>query len=80
MLTAYIQAAMKKAHYEFLEDGTFFGSIPGFEGLCANEVSLEACRDLLQEVLEEWLLLSFAKQLPIPVVDGLDLKIATEVA
>ena len=56
----------KEGPLRILEDGTYFGSIPGFEGLCANEVSLEACRDLLQEVLEEWLLLSFAKQLGAP--------------
>lgn len=80
MLTAYIQAALKKAHYERLDDGTYYGEIPGFQGVYANEGTLEACRDLLQEVLEGWLLLSFDKHLPVPVVDGIDLKVTTDVA
>ncbi len=57
MLTAYIQAAMKRATYKLLEDGAYFGEIPGFQGVWASEASLEECRRVLQEVLEEWLLL-----------------------
>ena len=30
MLTQYIQAAMHRATYELLEDGTFYGEIPDF--------------------------------------------------
>ena len=58
MLTKYIQAAMNHAQYEILEDKTFYGSIPGFQGVWANETALEACRQELQEVLEDWILLS----------------------
>jgi len=55
MLTQYIAAAMRKAKYEVLaEDGTYYGKIPGFEGVWANTSSLEACREELAEVLEEW--------------------------
>ena len=80
LLTAYIQAALRKANYERLEDGTYYGEIPDFQGVFANEDSLEACRELLQEVLEGWLLLSFDRHLPVPVVDGIDLKVTTDVA
>lgn len=80
MLTAYILAALRRAHYEVLEDGTYYCEIPGFQGVFANADTLEACRDLLQEVLEGWLLLSFAKQLPVPVVDGIDLTVTKDVA
>jgi hypothetical protein len=32
MLTKYLQAAMRQARYEVIEDdGTFYGSIPGLE-------------------------------------------------
>ncbi len=55
MLTDYIQAAMHQAHYE-LEDGTFYGEIPGFAGIVASGHTLEACREQLQEVLEGWLI------------------------
>ncbi len=80
MLTAYIQAAMRRAQYELLDDGTYYGEIPGFQGVYANADNLEACRNLLQDVLEGWLLVSFAKQLPVPIVDGVDLTVTEDVA
>ena len=57
MLTAYIQAAMQKAQYKILDDGMYFGETQGFQGVWASEKTLEECRRILQEVLEEWLLL-----------------------
>ena len=42
MLTRYIEAAMAKAKYEILDDGTYFGEIPGFRGVWSNARSLEA--------------------------------------
>ena len=75
MLTAYIQSAMRKAHYDLLEDTTYYGEIPGFQGVWGNADTLEGCRQELQEVLEEWLLFSFSRGLPVPVVDGIDLAI-----
>ncbi len=58
MLTDYIKTAMSKAHYEILPDGEgYFGKIEGFQGVWANADTLEACRDELVEVLEEWIML-----------------------
>ena len=56
MLCKYLRAAMREANYELLEEGGCYGSIPGFEGVWADGLSLEECRDELEEVLEEWLL------------------------
>ncbi|MDP2935628.1 MAG: type II toxin-antitoxin system HicB family antitoxin [Dehalococcoidia bacterium] len=76
MLTAYIKAAMRKAEYEILsDDNTFYGEIPGFEGVYANAETLEDCRDELEEVLEEWVLFRISRNLPLPTVEGLELKI-----
>ncbi len=76
MLTEYMRAALRKAQYEILpDDGTFYGEIPGFDGVYANADTLEGCRDMLEEVLEEWILLRVFKHLPLPAVDGLDLTI-----
>ena len=76
MLTDYIRAAMRQARYKILlEDGTYFGEIPGIVGVWANADSLEACRDEMAEVLEEWLALSLSKDLPIPSVGGVELTI-----
>src|SRR6266478_1953621 len=56
MLTDYIRAAMRKARYEILpDDGTFYGEIPGFDGVYANADTLESCREELKEILEEWI-------------------------
>ena len=77
MLTDYIRAAMHRATYEMLtDDGTFYGEIPGFQGVYANAATLEACRDELEEVLEEWLVLRLSRNLPLPTVDGIEITIA----
>jgi predicted RNase H-like HicB family nuclease len=60
MTTEYIDKAMHRATYEQTDRGTFFGAIPGFEGLWANGKTLEECRDDLEETLEEWLILGLA--------------------
>ena len=76
MLTAYIGAAMHRAHYEILpDDGSFYGEIEGFQGVWANADTLEACRDELAEVLEEWILLRISLHLDLPVVDGHELRV-----
>ncbi len=74
MLTNYIRGAMRRAKYEILsDDGTFYGEIPGFDGVWANADTLEACREELEEVLEEWILFSISRNLPLPVVDAIEL-------
>jgi predicted RNase H-like HicB family nuclease len=73
MLTNYIQASMHRATYELLGDGTFYGEIPGFQGVWANAATLEACREELQSALEDWMLVRISDRLPLPVLDGIDL-------
>lgn len=75
MLTRYIRAAMKKATYEILDDGTYYGEIPGFQGVWASADKLEDCRDELEEILEEWILLHVSRHLTLPIVDGLQIKV-----
>jgi predicted RNase H-like HicB family nuclease len=76
MLTEYIHTAMKKAKYEILpDDNTFYGEIPGFDGVYANADTLEACREELEEVLEEWIFLRISRNLPLPIVEGIELTI-----
>jgi len=73
MLTSYIQAAMRLAKYEILEDQTYYGEIPGFQGVWANTDSLEACREELQSVLEDWLILGLRMGHALPIVAGINL-------
>ena len=76
MVSEYVNAALGKAHYEILtEDGSYYGEIPGFEGVYANAKTLEACREELREVLEEWILFRVSRGLALPVVDGRELAI-----
>jgi predicted RNase H-like HicB family nuclease len=76
MLTEYLKAAMAKAKYELLGGGEgFYGEIPGFQGVLAQANTLEACRDELAGTLEDWLLFRISRQLPIPVLQGLDLTV-----
>ncbi len=68
MLTTYIRTAMRRAKYEILpDDGTFYGEIPGFQGVYANADTLEVCRDELEETLEGWILFRVSRNLPLPV-------------
>jgi len=76
MLTEYLQAAMRKAHYKLLDAAEgFYGEIPGFRGVYAQAGSLERCREELAGTLESWLLFRLSRQLPIPAVDGIALEI-----
>ena len=78
MLTAYIQAAMKHARYEILEDQSFYGEIAGFQGVYANADTLEKCREELQSVLEGWIILGLRIDHRLPEVDGLRLDRVSE--
>ena len=76
MLMNYIGTAMHRARYEILpDDGSFYGEIPGFDGVYANADTLEACREELLEVLEEWILFRVSRNLPLPIVDEIELAI-----
>jgi len=74
MLTAYINAAMRKARYEILPEGEgYWGAIDGLQGVWAQADTLEACRDELREVLEEWIVMGLKMGHPLPAIDGITL-------
>lgn len=76
MLLSYIRAAMRGARYEILsDDGSFYGQIPGFDGVWANAATLEECRDELEDVLGEWILIRTADGLELPVVGEIDINL-----
>ncbi len=74
MLTAYITAAMGRARYKLIDDGTYFGEIPGLQGVWANAKTLESCREELQEVLEDWLILKLRDGDDIPRMGRVQLR------
>ena len=73
MLTSYIHEAMRLAKYEILDDRTYYGEIPGFQGIWASAESLDACREELQSVLEDWLVVGLRMGHELPVVAGINL-------
>ena len=76
MLLQYVQAAMNRAKYEILsDDGSYYGEVDGFPGVYSNSDTLERCRTQLQEILEEWILFRVSRNLSLPIVDGIELKI-----
>ena len=75
MIREYIDAAMAKAEYKTLpEDGSYYGEIPGFKGVQASAKTLAECRNMLEEVLENWALFRVSRGIDVPVLDGMDLK------
>ena len=80
MLTEYLNAALKKAEYKKIDDGTWYADIPGFIGVWANADSVEGCRSELREVLEEWLILKIRDEDLIPTINGFGIHIKQEAA
>ena len=66
MFNEYIEKKMKTARYKIIEDGSYFGEIPGVTGVWANSKKLETCRQELKEVLEDWFLLKIQSKEKIP--------------
>ncbi len=66
MLTEYIYKKLKQAQYKILDDKSYFGEIPGLQGVWASGKTLEECREVLREVLEEWLILKLKDGDKIP--------------
>jgi len=79
MIIEYVNAAMKHARYELLqEDGSYYGEIPLCQGVYSNASTLESCRNELAEVLEDWIVLRIHKHLSLPEIDGLELVVREE--
>ena len=81
MLTDYIREALRVAHYEMMENGRFFATIPPLEGLWAEGATLEQSREELQSMLEDWIMikLRFGDR-DFPAINGIDLNPQPEYA
>jgi predicted RNase H-like HicB family nuclease len=73
MLTEYMDQAMRAAHYEVMETGRYFGSIPPCRGCWGEGATLEECRDELRGALERWILVGVRHGDTLPVIGGIDL-------
>lgn len=75
MIRQYVEEALKIAHYDKLEDGTFYGEVPRLRGVLATGETLEECRSQLAEVVEEWVLVRVAKGLAVPPLGKIEVKV-----
>jgi predicted RNase H-like HicB family nuclease len=76
MLREYIQTALSKAEFKTIENPEpVFGEIPCCPGVWATGKTMEECRRTLEEVLEEWILVSVRLGNPIPAVEGVSINI-----
>ena len=66
MIRQYVEQALRMARYDKLEDDTYHGEVPRLRGVLASGETLEACREQLAEVVEEWILVRVAKGLDVP--------------
>jgi predicted RNase H-like HicB family nuclease len=74
MLAQYLDSALELAHYEIIEDdGSYWGEIPGFQGVWAKHKTLPGCQRELREALSDWVALRLRLGLAMPKVGRLDL-------
>ncbi len=76
MISEYLNAAIHLSKYEYLpNDKIYYGQIEGFQGVNASAANLEQCRDELLSTLEDWVLFSIHKNLDLPTVNNINLRI-----
>jgi len=77
MIRQYVERALRAARYDKLDDGTFYGEVPPLRGVLATGKNLEACRDELAEVVEEWVLIRVAKGLRVPRLGKVSVRVGS---
>ena len=81
MLAAYLYAAMESAVYEKIEDdGTYWGELPGCQGVWAKHTTLTGCQRELREALSDWIGLRLKLGLELPEIAGINLNQIVSVA
>ena len=67
-LPDYIDWAIHRAQYTRNADGTFFGEIPGFQGVWSCGDTQASATEELEGVLREWVSLRLERGLSLPAV------------
>jgi len=78
MFAEYIAAALERAQYKILEDGTYAATVEGLRGVIAIGDTIEECRRDLIEVIEGWVALRLAMGRTIPPIGGQMIAVSTE--
>jgi len=78
MFAEYVQAALRHATYEILEDGTYMATVAGLQGVIAVGDTIEDCRDDLIGAIEGWVALGLRLGHAIPPIDGHGINVSAE--
>jgi predicted RNase H-like HicB family nuclease len=81
MLLEYVQAALERARYEIIEDEeSFYGEVSSLPGVWATGKTLEECRRNLTGAIEDWVLFSVARALPIPALGRAEIRLPERIS
>ena len=74
MLAHFLDVAMEMATYEIIEDdASYWGEIPGLQGVWARHQTLAGCQRELREALSDWIALRLRLGLDIPEIARINL-------
>ena len=74
MLAHFLDVAMEMAQYEIIEDdASYWGEIPGLQGVWARHQTLAGCQRELREALSDWIALRLRLGLEIPEIARINL-------
>jgi predicted RNase H-like HicB family nuclease len=74
MLAHYLDVAMEMAQFEIIEgEDSFWGEIPGLQGVWARHQTLAGCQRELREALSDWVALRLRLGLDIPEIARINL-------
>ena len=74
MLAHFLDVAMEIAKYEIIEDNaSYWGEIPGLQGVWARHQTLAGCQSELREALSDWVALRLRLGLEIPEIARINL-------
>ena len=74
MLAHFLDVAMEMARYEIIEDeDSYWGEIPGLQGVWARHQTLAGCQRELREALSDWIALRLRLGLDIPEIARINL-------
>jgi len=74
MLAHFLDVAMEMATYEIIEDdASYWGEIPGLQGVWARHQTLAGCQRELREALSDWIALRLRMGLEIPEIARINL-------
>jgi predicted RNase H-like HicB family nuclease len=75
MIRKYLDAALARARYTKMEDGSYSAEVRGLRGVIATGRTIEKCRASLEEVVEEWVLIRLSKGLRIPALGNAEIRV-----